>query len=409
VNFDLSDDQRQLMDTVAAFVRKESPVSRLRTLREDPLGYSKKLWKRMGDLGWLRVAFTESVGGLGGTFTDVALIVEKMGTTLVSEPYIPSVVLAGSILAEAGSEAQRGRWLEPLMAGEMSLALAYAESAGRFDPLRVATRAQKVGCTYRIRGEKIFVLNGHAADALIITARTSGEDTDKGGLSLFVVDPMVPRLERRTIKTMDGHRAAMLAFHDVEVDQQNRLGPEGGAAAVVEWAIDRGAAAACSEATGIMQTALTMTRDYLCTREQFGVKIGTFQALQHRCVDMFIETELARSISILANIEVDSQDEVGRRAAVSAAKVQVAQSGRFVTQQAIQLHGGIGLSDEHDIGLYFKRMHVLNTLFGDEEYHIARFASLRSFESTSEKVSSVEPYRSRNADLRNLPVDVRGI
>jgi alkylation response protein AidB-like acyl-CoA dehydrogenase len=409
MNFELSDDQRQLVDTVAAFARKQSPVSRLRALRDDAVGYSKKLWKQMGDLGWLGVPFAESVGGFGGSFADAALIVEKLGTTLVPEPYVPSVVLAGSVLAEAGDQAQRGRWLEPLMAGEISLAFAYAESASRFDPLRVATRAARVGGSYRIRGEKIFVLNGHAADLLVVTARTSGGDADKRGVSLFAVDPSAPGLRRRTVKTMDGHRAAMLAFHDVEVDEKNRIGPEGTAASLVEWAIDRGAAAACSEAVGIMQTALAMTRDYLCTREQFGAKIGTFQALQHRCVDMFIETELAKSISILASIVVDEPDDLARRAAVSAAKVQVAQSGRFVTQQAIQLHGGIGLSDEHDIGLYFKRMHVLNTLFGDEEHHIARFASLPPSDEAAEAVSSMEPNLSRSADFRNLPVDVRGI
>ena len=379
MNFDLSEDQKQLALTAAAFARKESPVTRLRAMRNDPVGYSRPVWKQMGELGWLGILLPESLGGFGGAFADAALILEKLGTTLVPEPYIASVVLAGSFILATGSEAQKARWLEPVAAGDATLALAYAERDGRFDPLRIVTRAQKTGRAYRLRGEKVFVLNGHAADAIVVTARTSGAIADAAGVSAFVVDAGAPGLTTRPIKTMDGHHAAMLTFDDVEVDSDRRLGDEGGAVAALERTLDLGAAAACAEGVGIMQTVLAMTRDYLCTREQFGVKIGTFQALQHRCVDMFIETELARSASMMASIKADDPDETERKAAISAAKVQLAVSGRFVTQQAIQLHGGIGVTDEHDVGLYFKRMHVLSTLFGDEEHHLARFASLPTF------------------------------
>jgi alkylation response protein AidB-like acyl-CoA dehydrogenase len=379
MNFDLSPDQKLLVDTAAAFARKESPVTRLRAMREDPVGYSKAVWKQMGELGWLGIPFSESLGGFGGTFSDAALVLEKLGTTLVPEPYIASVLLAGSTIVAAGSAAQQKRWLEPLIAGDSTLALAYAERDSRFDPLRVSTRAEKSGTGYRLRGEKIFVLNGHAADALVVSARTSGGPADGRGVSAFVVDRAMRGLKVRPIKTMDGHHAAVIEFEDVEVEADRLLGTPGGAGPALERAMDMGAAAACAEGVGIMQTVLAMTRDYLCTREQFGVKIGTFQALQHRCVDMFIESELARSASIMASIKVDDPDETERKTAVSAAKVQLAVSGRFVTQQAIQLHGGIGVTDEHDIGLFFKRMHVLNTLFGDEEHHLARFASLPTF------------------------------
>jgi alkylation response protein AidB-like acyl-CoA dehydrogenase len=271
------------------------------------------------------------------------------------------------------------RWLEPLMAGDTTLALAYAERESRFDPLRIGTRAPKSGGVYRLRGEKVFVLNGHAADAIVVSARTSAGAADRDGISAFVVDARARGLTTRPIKTMDGHRAAILTFDDVEVETDRLLGVEGGAASALEKALDLGAAAACAEGVGIMQTVLAMTRDYLCTREQFGVKIGTFQALQHRCVDMFIETELARSTSMMASIKADDPDEIERKSAISAAKVQLAVSGRYVTQQAIQLHGGIGVTDEHDVGLYFKRMHALCTLFGDEEHHLTRFASLPTF------------------------------
>ncbi len=379
MNFDLSPDQKLLVDTAASFARKESPITRLRAMRQDPIGYSKQVWKQMGELGWLGILFPESLGGFGGSFVDAALVIEKLGTTLVPEPYFASVVLAGSMILHAGTDEQKTRWLPPMMAGDTTLALAYAERDNRFHPLRIGTRAQKTGNTYRVSGEKAFVLNGHAADTIIVTARTSGTPGDHDGVSAFVVDAGAAGLTTRPIKTMDGHHAAMLVFDGVEVGPERMLGSEGGAGPAIEKALDLGAAAACAEGIGIMQTVLAMTREYLCTREQFGVKIGTFQVLQHRCVDMFIETELARSTSMMASIRADDPDATERKSAISAAKVQLAVSGRFVTQQAIQLHGGIGVTDEHDVGLYFKRMHVLNTLFGDEEYHLARFAGLPTF------------------------------
>jgi alkylation response protein AidB-like acyl-CoA dehydrogenase len=347
-------------------------------MREDPLGYSRDLWKEMGDLGWLGLLFAEPYG-LGGTFVDASLILEEFGTTLVPEPYVPSVILGGMPIARAGTEAQKEAHLAPLVAGAATLALAHAERGGRYHPAWVETRAEKSARGYRISGEKIFVLNGHAADTLVISARTGGAVSDEEGVSLFLVNPRAPGLRLQAVKTMDGHRAAMVVLSAVEVPADARLGPEGGAVPLLEEVLDFAAAAACAEGVGIMRTVLQMTLDYLKTREQFGVKIGTFQALQQRAVDMFIETELAKSMSILASIQVDSRSDLERKTAVSAAKVQLALSGRFVTQQSLQLHGGIGITDEHDIGLYFKRMQVLSSLYGDEQHHLARFSSLPGF------------------------------
>jgi len=378
MNFDLTEEQRQLVETVGSFVKKQSPLTRLRALRDDPTGWSRDVWRQMGELGWLAIAFPESVGGLGGSFVDAALILEQLGTTLVPEPMIPALVAAAAI-QRAGTEEQAARWLGPVLGGERSLALAISEAQSRFDVTDVRTRAERVGGAYRITGEKVWVLNGHAADDLVIPARTAGGDRDPEGVSLFVVDRDAPGLTVRPVKTMDGHHAAMLRLENVEVGEDRRLGPEGGARQALELAADVGAAAACAEGLGVVSTALAMTVDYLKTREQFGVKIGTFQALQHRAVDMFVEVELCRSMAILAAIKASDPDEAERKAAVSAAKVQLAWGGRLVTQQAIQLHGGIGVTDEHDIGLYFKRMHVLNTLFGDEEHHVARYAGLPGF------------------------------
>ncbi len=375
MDFDLTDDQRLLVDTVSSFVRKESPVSRFRALRDEPgNGWSRDVLRKMGELGWLAIPFDEDVGGLGGSFVDVALLLEQLGTALVPEPYLASIVLGGLAVARAGSAEQRGRWLGPVLECRPTLALATSEEGSRYDVGHVATRAERTQRGYRLRGKKRWVLNGHAADALVVSARTSGEVADRGGISLFVVDPDAQGVRIRTVRTMDGHRAALVELDAVEVSADRRLGPEGSAYDVLERVIDYGAAAACAEGLGIMTATLQATRDYLCQREQFGVKIGTFQALQHRAVDMFVETELARSTAILAAIRADDADAAERRRGVSIAKVQLATGGRFVVQQSIQLHGGIGITDEHDVGLYFKRMHVLNALFGDEEHHLARIA-----------------------------------
>lgn len=377
MDFELSADQKMIVETAATFVKKELPVERMRHLREDAVGWSKEMWKQMGELGWLGIMHPDTVGGFGGSFVDAALIVEKFGNNLVSEPFVASAILAATAL-RGGSEEQQVRFLAPMVAGDTSLALAWAERAGRFDPAIVSTRAEKAGDGYRLRGEKVWVLNGQAADHFVVSARTSGRDGDAEGLSLFVVDADAVGVTRTTVKTMDGQKAATLSL-DVFVDADRLLGVEGAGLPALERALDYGAAATVAEGHGVMKTALDMTVEYLKTREQFGVKIGVFQALQHKAVDMFIETELTKSVMLMAAIKVDSEDPLERKRAVSVAKAQLAMSGRFVAQQSIQLHGGVGVTDEHDIGLYFKRMHVLTTLFGDEEFHLARFASLPSF------------------------------
>ncbi len=381
MNFDLTEEQRILVDNVAAFAKKQSPVTRLRALRTDAVGWTRDVWRQMGELGLLGVSLPESVGGAGGSFVDAALILEQLAATLVPEPLLPSLVAAAPIL-RLGSEAQQARWLAPFAAGEASLALAWAEAQSRSDVADVETYAEAHGDGFRITGEKRFVLNGHAADFVVVSARTSGASRDPEGISLFVVDRGTPGLSVRAVKTMDGHHAGMLSFSAVAVPGDRLLGHlddrRAGREALDE-AMDIGAAGACAEGAAITRAVLHMTTDYLRTREQFGVKIGSFQALQHRAVDMFVETELCKSTAILAAIRATDPDATTRRSAVSAAKVQLAVGGRYVTQQAIQLHGGIGVTDEHDVGLYFKRMHVLNTLFGDEEHHVARYAALPSF------------------------------
>ncbi len=377
MDFQLSADQKMIVETAGAFVKKELPIERMRKMRSDATGWSRAVWKQMGELGWLGIMHPEAVGGFGGSFVEAALLLERFGTTLVTEPFAASAVVAAAAL-RSGSEAQQERFLAPMIAGDESLALAWSEPASRHDATVCATRAEKSGGGYRIKGEKVWVLNGHAAERIVVSARTAGGPSDEHGISLFVLDAGAAGLAKKTVQCMDGHKAAMLSL-DCTVDEGRLLGAEGAGFAALERALDYGAAAACAEGYGAMKTALDMTVEYLKTREQFGVKIGSFQALQHRAVDMFVETELAKSVMLMAAIKADSPDPVDRSRAISAAKAQLSMSGKFVTQQAIQLHGGIGITDEHDIGLYFKRMHALSTLWGDEEHHVRRFASLPTF------------------------------
>jgi alkylation response protein AidB-like acyl-CoA dehydrogenase len=369
MNFSLTEDQRMLADAALGFTRKQSPVSRMRKLRDDPIGWSPEVWRQMADLGWLGLPFPEAVGGLGGSFVDLALVLEQLGQTLVPEPIVPSLVAGMAILA-AGDAAQQRAYLTPMVAGRSSLALAWAEADGRYDPGRVATRAERTPAGFRLIGHKRFVLDGHAAAELVVSAR------DGDGVSLFVVDPKAPGVRVQPVRTLDGRRAALVDL-EVEVAADRRLAGNGLAA--LQHALDVGAAAVCAEGVGVMRAVLAMTTEYLRTREQFGVKIGSFQVLQHRAVDMFIETELAYSTAIAAAIRIDDDNLAERTAAVTSAKIQLAESGRYVTQQAIQLHGGIGITDEHDVGLYFKRMVALNAMFGDAEHQLTRFAARPGF------------------------------
>jgi alkylation response protein AidB-like acyl-CoA dehydrogenase len=379
MDFTLSDDQKMLVDTVTNFTKKESPVDRVRKIREMDIGWDRNIWRHMGELGWLGVALPENVGGIGGSFLDAGLIIERLGTTLVPEPYIASVMVAGLTLARHGSEEQRQTYLPSMIEGKTSLALAYVEKDNRYDVADVTTRAEKVGGDYKLSGKKEWVLNGQAADHILVSARTAGGQREAGGVSLFVVDRGAPGVKIKTVGCMDSHKAAFIELDGVKVGKGALVGAEGAAASVLEHALDYGAAAVCAEGSGIVQSTLAMTREYMCQREQFGAKIGSFQALQHRLADVFVQVELCKGTAILALIRADSDDEVERKRSVSAAKKQLSTGGFFVTRQGIQLHGGIGVTDEHDVGLFFKRMQIIAALYGDEEHHVQRFATLPSF------------------------------
>jgi alkylation response protein AidB-like acyl-CoA dehydrogenase len=295
---------------------------------------------------------------------------------------VPSVVLAGTLLARLGTSAQQERWLAPMIAGESTLALAYAEPDARFDHRSVTAAAKKSGNGYVLDGEKAWVLSGDVADQVVVSARTGGNKTDAKGISLFVLPRTADGLTATVLKTIDGRRAAHLSLRGVRVEKDALLGEEGGAEQALSLALDLGAAAACAEGGGVIEAVTDMTREYLCDREQFGVKIGSFQALQHRAVDMFVELQLAKATTLLAALKADEPEDERKRA-ISIAKAQLAQSGHFVTRQGIQLHGGIGVTDEHNVGLYFKRMNALAAMFGDEEHHVRRLSHLPSFDAVA--------------------------
>lgn len=381
MNFDLNEEQQMIMDQAAKFVANESPISRFRELRDTDRGWDPEMWGKMAEQGWLAIALPEDQGGFGGSFVDLAIILEQLGRGLVPEPYIASAVLAAGILSDEATEAQREAFLTPMIEGNTSLAFAYAESQSRYNPSDCLTKAEKSGKGWTLSGEKVWVLNGHAADQIIVAARTGGGQSDEAGHSLFIVDGDAKGLTRIRVPGMDGQRTAVLRFEGVEVGADRLLGREGDAFAAIEKAIDRGAAAACAEGLGHVRELFERTLAYLKEREQFGVPIGSFQVLQHIASDMYAEMELCSSASILASIQVDNPDADTRKAEVSAAKLQLADGGWFVQKNAIQLFGGIGVTDEQDEGLFFKRLRVLNGLFGDADWHVSRFQSLKGFES----------------------------
>jgi alkylation response protein AidB-like acyl-CoA dehydrogenase len=381
MNFDLSEEQQILVESVQRFVQEDSGPERFRKLRESKRGWQTEMWERMGEMGWLSVPFPEEHGGFGGRFVDLALILEQLGRGLVPEPIIASVVLAGGLISRLGRDDQVKHFLAPMIEGRKSLALAYTERQSRYNLLDCLTTAEPTSGGYILKGQKTWVLNGHAADHIVVAARTGGGQLDRQGLSLFIVDAGTPGLSATSVAGMDGQRTALLDLDGVEVAADRRLGAEGTAHAHLEWAVDRAAAAACAEGLGAVQELFERTIAYLKQREQFGVAIGSFQALQHKAADMFSETELCRSVMILSAIQADSEDDEERAAEISAAKRQLSESGWFVASNAIQLFGGIGVTDEQDEGLFLKRLRVLQGLFGDADHHIERFQGLSRFDA----------------------------
>ena len=376
MDFTLSEEQRLLQDSVRKFVAGQYTFEKRREYLKTAEGFSRGNWKTFAELGLLGLPFAEADGGIGGSPVELMIVMEEFGRGLVVEPYLPSVVLAGGLIAAAGSGAQRRALLPPLISGTVLLAFAYGERQARYTPWDVETVARRETNGFVLAGRKSVVLNGDSADQLIVSARTSGAPRDPHGLSLFMVARDAANLTVRGGPTIDGMHSAEVALDGVKVAADALLGPLDGALPFIEQALDRAAAAVCAEAVGAMAALDELTLEYLKTRQQFGAPIGRNQVLQHRMVDMQIEYEQAKSMACLAALSADEADDAARRRAISAAKVQIGKSGRFIGQQAIQLHGGIGMTAEYKAGAYFKRLTAINALFGDVDYHLGRFADL---------------------------------
>jgi len=370
MDFGLSDEQKLLKDSVGSLLADRYGFEARKGYTQEHDGFSRAMWKRYAELGLLALPFEEKYGGIGGSAVDTMLVMEAFGRALVIEPYLATVVLAGSLLRLGGSGKQRDAYLPKLAAGDLTMAFAHSEPQARYTLSDVKTTARKGGDDHILDGAKTLVLHGDSANAFIVSARISGAQRDTSGLAVFVVDAEAKGLTRRGYATTDGQRAAELTLSNVRVPADTVLGTPGNAYPLIEKVIDIAIAAQCAEAVGAMSVMHEMTVDYLKTRKQFGVHIGSFQVLQHRAAEMLIALEQARSMAMLAAITAEDDDAAARRKAISAAKVQICNSSRLVGQQATQLHGGIGMTMEYAVGHYFKRVTAIAATFGDAAHHL---------------------------------------
>ena len=373
MDFDLSDEQRLLKDSVDRMVADRYGFEARRGYQAEPEGWSRAVWSQFAELGLLGLPFPEAQGGFGGGPVDTAIVTEAFGRALVVEPHFATVVACGGLLRHAASEAQMEALVPGIAAGERVLAYAQVERQSRYSLNDVLTRAERDGDGWRITGEKSLVLHGDSADTLLVTARTAGEHRERHGIGLFLVGADAPGVTRRGYPTQDGMRAAEISFANAPGEA---LGDPAEALPVLERANDEMLAALCAEAVGVMDAMHAMTLDYLKTRKQFGRAIGDNQALQHRAVDMYVSLEQARSMALYATMMASEEDALERQRAMHAAKVQIGRSGRHIGQEAIQLHGGIGVTMEYAVGHHFKRMTMIERGFGDTDSHLSALARL---------------------------------
>jgi acyl-CoA dehydrogenase len=376
----LTEDQMLLSRTAHEFVTAGSPIARLRKLRDsrDERGYALDRLARMADLGWTGIPFTESDGGLGMGFAELVLVTEAMGRGLAPEPLIPSIALAGRAIALGGSAELKAAWLAPAIAGTHVLALAYARQRSRFDTTRLAISAEPVGDGFRLEGVASQVWGGHLADAYVVAARTAGRDGDTDGISLFVVPAGNPLVMTRRQHRIDSINVAELAIDGAVVPAGNVLGAIGDGHALLARVIDEATVALAGEMLGGMSEAMERTLAYLRERRQFGVAIGSFQALKHRAARLYIDLELSRSVVMAAARAIDAGSPDAPMLA-SYAKAKLSDAYCLIANEAVQLHGGIGMTDEHDIGLFLKRARVSEMTFGDAAYHRDRLATLMGY------------------------------
>ena len=376
MDFSFTDEQRLLKDSVERLLADRYSFEARQRFMKEPAGWSRELWHRYAELGLLGLPFEEKHGGIGGGPVETSIVMEAFGRALALDPFFATVVLGGGLLRLGADEAMRAALIPKIVAGDLLLAFAHAERQSRYDLADVATAARRDGAHYVLDGAKSLVIHGDCADKLIVSARLAGERRDRDGIGLFVVDADATGVSRRAYPTVDGLRAAEVALSGVRVEADRILGKPGNAFPLIAQVVDAAIAALAAEAVGAMAAMHEITVEYLKTRKQFGVPIGNFQVLQHRAAEMLIALEQARSMALFATMMAEEPDATERRKAIAAAKVQIGRSGRFVGQQAIQLHGGIGMTMEYKVGHYFKRVTTIDALFGDADHHLAELARL---------------------------------
>ena len=376
MNFDFSEEQVMLRDSVARFVQDDYDFESRRAVADSDEGFNAKVWQTFAELGWLSIPFAEEHGGFGGDAVDTMLVMEELGKGLVLEPYLATVLLFGGLLQKGGSAELQGEFIPRIIDGSCQGAFAFVERQSRFELSDVTTTASADGDDYQLNGEKVVVFNGLDADHLIVTARTSGEQSDEAGISLFLVPADAAGLNRVSYKMMDGRTVANVVLDNVTVSANCLIGELGQGLAVVEPVVHEANLALAAEAVGIMETLNSKTVEYTKTREQFGVAIGGFQALQHRMVETFMAHEQAKSLLYRAVCDYTGGKE-DAKASMHALMTMVDRAGKLVFGEAIQMHGGMGLTDELDIGHYAKRLMMINTTFGNGDYHQAKFSALR--------------------------------
>ena len=373
----LNETQALLKDSAEKFIERDYSFDVRRLVSSSEEGFSRVIWNKFAELGWIGLSMPEEYGGWGGNLVDLSVLFEEIGRGLIVEPFLSTSVLGGSLINYNGSENQKKSIIPDLINGKLLLAFAFTERHSRYNLADIETTASNTGAGYIINGSKSIVIHGSTADKLIVSARISGESRDEQGISLFIVDANAEGIKRRSYQMVDGLSGAEIILDNVLIPHENIIGEAGLAYPIIEKVIDEACIAICAESVGLMSELVRATVDYLKTREQFGTKIGSFQVLQHRAVDMFNSLELSRALVYRSAETISNVDDTKNRArAASAAKVQVGRSGKLIGQQAIQLHGGMGMTDELSVSHYFKRLTMLGTLFGDTDYHLKRFVML---------------------------------
>src|SRR6195256_2734838 len=372
MDFDLSEEQRLLKDSVDGLLTNSYDFDSRKKYLKEKGGGSRSVWANLAEQGLLGLPFSEDDGGFGAGAVETMIVMEALGKALMREPYLATVVIGGGFLRRGGSAAQKAAHIPSIIDGSKTFAFAQLEKNSRYDLHDVSTSAKKKGEAYVIDGEKFVVINGENADMLVVTARTKGGRRDTNGIGVFLVPGNAKGIAKKGYPTQDGLHAADITFTGVEVGADAVIGDPENGLALIERVVDEARTAMCAEAVGAMDESLKSTVEYLKTRKQFGVPIGSFQTLQHRAADLFVAVEQARSMSMFATMASDFDDAKERATAVAAAKVQIGKSLKFVGQQSIQLHGGIGMTQEAKIGHYFKRLTMIENTFGDTDYHLRR-------------------------------------